>query len=267
MRPRWKFAGSYPLPWDVQIAGTFQNLPGPELLANYLVPNALIAPSLGRDLAAGSRSRKTVALIEPGTMYGERMTQVDMRMSKIIHVGRARIQANFDLYNLLNASPILATNSRFGSSWLRPTYVLPGRIFKVRRSGGLLIQRIPPGVCLKETPLACPDWGTPVEFRSQKFVKGKVPLGRDPALGALTPRITLSSKLNPGIRFPFREGISVSLAHDVLKEEVERVGCATRFARPSRWSWTKNCRRHWGLGTMNAPRRGAAIAMGPSSVG
>jgi hypothetical protein len=130
MRPRWKFAGSYPLPWDVQIAGTFQNLPGPELLANYLVSNALIAPSLGRDLAAGSRSVKTVALIEPGTMYGERMTQVDIRMSKIIHVGRARIQANFDLYNLLNASPILATNSRFGSSWLRPTYVLPGRIFK-----------------------------------------------------------------------------------------------------------------------------------------
>ena len=61
----------------------------------------------------------------------------------------------------------------------------------------------PPGVCVRETPLACPDWGTPVVFRSQKFVKGKVPLGRDPALGAITPRIALSSKLNPGIRFPF----------------------------------------------------------------
>ena len=35
-----------------------------------------------------------------------------------------------DIYNALNASPILSINTRYGPSWLTPTEILAGRLFK-----------------------------------------------------------------------------------------------------------------------------------------
>ena len=49
-----QFSGlsSYVVPKvDVQLAATFQSKPGAMLAANYAVPNADVAPSLGRDLS------------------------------------------------------------------------------------------------------------------------------------------------------------------------------------------------------------------------
>ena len=42
-----KFLGSYPLPYDIQIAGTLQSLPGQELHAHVTYTSAQIEPSLG----------------------------------------------------------------------------------------------------------------------------------------------------------------------------------------------------------------------------
>ena len=47
-----KVNGSYPLPQGFTVSGTFQDVPGPPIEANYAVPNSQIAPSLGRNLAA-----------------------------------------------------------------------------------------------------------------------------------------------------------------------------------------------------------------------
>jgi outer membrane receptor protein involved in Fe transport len=47
-----------------------------------------------------------------------------------VKVGRVRLNPSLDLYNLLNASPILGVNTRYGPSWLTPTQILPGRLFK-----------------------------------------------------------------------------------------------------------------------------------------
>jgi hypothetical protein len=41
-----------------------------------------------------------------------------------------RLQGMFDIYNVMNASPILANNTRYGSAWLTPTFVLDARLFK-----------------------------------------------------------------------------------------------------------------------------------------
>ena len=72
-RPDVKVFASHPLPWDVIISGTYQFSSGvqnplqPSIVADWAVPNATIAPALGRSLAAGAT--KTVRLIEPGTVY------------------------------------------------------------------------------------------------------------------------------------------------------------------------------------------------------
>ena len=40
-----------------------------------------------------------------------------------------RTSVNFDLFNALNASPVLAQNNNFGA-WQTPTVILAGRLFK-----------------------------------------------------------------------------------------------------------------------------------------
>jgi hypothetical protein len=120
----------YPLPWNLQASATFQTQPGPQVLAVYAAPNAVIVPSLGRNLSAGANGTVMVDLVPPGTMYGDRLYQLDLRLTRIFRFGTRRLQGNFDLYNLLNASPVLLQNDTYGSAWQRPIAVLPGRLFK-----------------------------------------------------------------------------------------------------------------------------------------
>src|SRR3989442_1454068 len=61
----------------------------------------------------------------------ERIVQLDLRLSKILPLGKARIQSNLDVFNALNSSALLSVNQTYGSSWLQPTQIMPGRMFKV----------------------------------------------------------------------------------------------------------------------------------------
>jgi Carboxypeptidase regulatory-like domain/TonB-dependent Receptor Plug Domain len=127
----------YPLPWGgVQTSAAFQSIPGPQITASYTATNAQIAPSLGRNLAscgtaAVCNGTATVPLIAPGTMYGERLNQLDFRLSKTVKVGRSRIQGMLDVFNVFNASPVLTLNNTFGSAWQRPQSILQGRLLKL----------------------------------------------------------------------------------------------------------------------------------------
>jgi hypothetical protein len=131
-QPNVKILGVYPVPfWDIQFAATFQSLPGPQITAARTYTNAEIRPTLGRNLATGAAGTATVQLIAPGTMYDERLYQLDLRASKIFRLaGRHRLQANIDVYNAGNASSVLGINTTFGANWLRPTSILQGRLVK-----------------------------------------------------------------------------------------------------------------------------------------
>ena len=119
---------SVALPWDVEVAATLQNRPGPEITASFVESNANIVTSLGRNLASGGTKR--VALIEPGTEYEKRFTQLDIRLAKNLRVGGMRFKGIIDFYNALNNSGVLLVNNQFGSAWQRPQFILPGRIIK-----------------------------------------------------------------------------------------------------------------------------------------
>jgi hypothetical protein len=133
---QFKMNGSYPLPADIVVSGTLQNVAGPVITANYTVPNAVIAPSLGRDLAAcGGRTPCTasvaVPLIAPQTMFEPRRTQLDLRLTKFVTLPKGRLQINFDVYNAFNASDVVTLNTNYGPSWLQPTSFLPGRLYEI----------------------------------------------------------------------------------------------------------------------------------------
>jgi hypothetical protein len=112
------------------VAATLQNLPGPLVAANYIATNAVIVPSLGRPLS-GNAPNTTINLVQPGEMYGERLNQLDVRLSKDFRFGGQRlVRANLDIYNILNDNPVRGVNAAY-ASWLRPTSILDPRLFKI----------------------------------------------------------------------------------------------------------------------------------------
>lgn len=125
-----KALGMYTIPRvDVQLAAAFRNIPGPMLVANFVVPTAAVQPSLGRPLA-GNAANVTVSIVEPASLYGDRMYQTDVRLGKIIRFARSRrMTASVDLFNVFNADAVLEESSNY-SSFRRPTIVLGARVLK-----------------------------------------------------------------------------------------------------------------------------------------
>jgi hypothetical protein len=108
----------------VSVAATFQSLSGPQLSANYPLTNAIAAPSLGRNFTGVP---PTIDLLPNGTMYGDRIFQTDLRLSRTFRSGRTVIRPTVSIYNLFNANPVQTYNNTFGPAWLAPTVILQSR--------------------------------------------------------------------------------------------------------------------------------------------
>jgi len=122
---------SYTIPkWDVQVSATWQSRPGPEISANWVVSSQVVAQTLGRPLSGGA-ANTTVNLLNPGQKYGDRVSQLDFRVAKILRIGRTRTNVGIDLYNVTNSSVPLTYNNTFGSTWLRPQSFMPARFVKL----------------------------------------------------------------------------------------------------------------------------------------
>ena len=102
------------------------------------VPAAAIAQSLGRP-PSGNVTFVTINLLEPGSRYGDRVNQLDFRVAKILTFSGKRAMLALDMYNALNANPILTYNTAFvpGGPWLQPRSfagagaILTGRLFRI----------------------------------------------------------------------------------------------------------------------------------------
>jgi hypothetical protein len=126
-----KLLGAYTLPWKIQVAGTLQSVPGPQIAASAVFSSAQVAQSLGRPLS--SAANVTVNVVPPGTMYGDRLYQLDVRFGKIFTLGRRRLHGMVDLYNALNADTVLTQNNTYGTngaSWQVPTFIVQARVVK-----------------------------------------------------------------------------------------------------------------------------------------
>ncbi len=113
---------------DVNLAVTIQSLPGPQITAIYNAPGASIVPTLGRPLS-GNAANYSVNLVSPGTMYGERLNQIDVRVGKVLRIRNTKAAFNFDLYNALNSDTVIALNSNY-AVWQRPQTIVFARFAK-----------------------------------------------------------------------------------------------------------------------------------------
>jgi hypothetical protein len=147
---QYKISVSYPLPYQINASAVYINTPGipvsgvppaavataASAAATWNAPNSAISPSLGRNLGACGTAVTCVAtapvdLIAPFTLFEDRLSKLDLRVSKDIRVGQLRVEPRLDLYNALNASTILSENTTFGSAFRRPLSILAGRFAKV----------------------------------------------------------------------------------------------------------------------------------------
>jgi hypothetical protein len=135
---QFKVNGFYPLPWwGLETSVVWQNLPAAVDEATLAVPNAQIAPSLGRNLSAcpaatgACSATVNVRLYRPLSVFEkDRLDQFDFRISKSLRFDRLQLRATLDVYNLFNAGTILAATPVYGPNWLKPAGVLGPRLFK-----------------------------------------------------------------------------------------------------------------------------------------
>ena len=130
----------YPLPWDIQTSALYQNKPGYPISANYVAGNAEIRQSLGRNLAAcpsqstaTCNQNVTLELAAPGTAFGDRITQLDLRFSRFFPLGKTRLQGNFDIYNIFNGNTVLNEQTRYqtvNNQWRNVVQIMGGRLMK-----------------------------------------------------------------------------------------------------------------------------------------
>lgn len=124
---QFKMFGSIPLPGDVFVSAAYQNLSGPAYDANLVIFNDDVI-GLGRPLSAGYA---VVPLVAPQTLFEDRISRLDFRLSKIVNYKRLRFQINLDAYNLMNTSDVRTVNSSYGSRWGHPNSIIDPRLVQI----------------------------------------------------------------------------------------------------------------------------------------
>jgi hypothetical protein len=128
--PQYKALASYNLPWyGIRVSGTYQSLPGPAIIANNIYNNAnrVATTTLPRPFTLGQAN---VNLIDPGSAYGDRLNQIDLRFTKVVNMGRTRLDLNVDFYNAFNSDAVTFELASFGPVWRLPLTVIQPRFVK-----------------------------------------------------------------------------------------------------------------------------------------
>ena len=119
-RHEFKLAGSYQIPHGLEAAALVQSYPGLPRVITW-TPSASLFPG-------GRTDVETIILNAPGTLYLPRYNQLDVNLKKNFQFGRVKMTGQFDIFNVLNAAPILTTNNSIGASLGTVQSVLYGRI-------------------------------------------------------------------------------------------------------------------------------------------
>ncbi len=105
--PRWvaKLSGMYALPWGMSAAAFFNAREGVQFNRTIQSPNR-----------AGSLGTVNVFIEPQGATHYESYRQVDAHWDKTFRFNPRRFSFNIDAFNLLNAAPVLARNTRQDAS-------------------------------------------------------------------------------------------------------------------------------------------------------
>ena len=73
-------------------------------------------------------------VIAPGTVFGDRINQLDLRIGKVFNLDRARFVINLDLHNALNTDAILELSQDYGAGgnqFMNARSMIQGRVTQI----------------------------------------------------------------------------------------------------------------------------------------
>ncbi len=126
-RTLYKASGSYRLPYEIQVAGSFQARPGIRMGASYTVTPAVA----GRPLTAGVASI-TTELADPTQSFYSYVYSNDISVSRIFRFGEKRVRGFMEVFNLVNDSTIYTRNETYSANaaqnlWYNPIDLVESR--------------------------------------------------------------------------------------------------------------------------------------------
>jgi hypothetical protein len=135
-----KGLASYTVPGiDVLLSATWKSVPYPgnnfpSVTSQSLGAQVLAVPvaetNLGRPLSSGNVI-EFLNIVEPGTMYGDRLNQTDLRLGKLLRYGRTRTMVALDIFNLFNSNTPDVYQQTYGPTYMNPLSITVGRFFKI----------------------------------------------------------------------------------------------------------------------------------------
>ncbi|MEO8070529.1 MAG: hypothetical protein ABI652_03945, partial [Acidobacteriota bacterium] len=140
----FKLSATYRTPLALQVSLNYQNSPGIATTATWAAPNSLIAPALGRNLAAcraglsatQCTSTLTIPIVKNNSLYREdRVNLLNVAVSRNFKLTRMTVRPRFEVGNLLNINTVTSVNTAFSTSgnngWQQVRGVLTPRTAKL----------------------------------------------------------------------------------------------------------------------------------------
>ena len=136
----FRLRGSFPLPADFNFAWLYKNLPGFAVNATTVVgrsqirfvdPEREALNQGGTGPGRLNRSAVAAALVPRDSLFTDRLTQIDLRVTRTFDLSGLRLDTSLDLYNAFNSNSVQGLVSTFGSRFLRPTGILDARLVQL----------------------------------------------------------------------------------------------------------------------------------------
>ena len=127
----FKFLTTYTVPKvDVQFGATLQSIPLQTTYAIWNASSAVLTPALGRAVSGGGTS--ALNIIQPGTVYPDRLNQLDIKLAKVLKFSGTKTLVGVDLYNVTNSNTVQTFNNTFSptGTFHTPTFILSPRFLK-----------------------------------------------------------------------------------------------------------------------------------------
>jgi hypothetical protein len=129
-RALYKGSAGYRLPYDLQIAGSFQARPGIPLGASWTVTSAVSVANGGVPLTGGVSSL-SVELMNPEQYFYGYVYTNDLSVSRTFRFGPRRLRGFIEIFNFVNNSTIFTRNETFGPQWYDPIALVDSRRFQL----------------------------------------------------------------------------------------------------------------------------------------
>ena len=118
-RPMGKLSGALPLPFDTMISGLIQVFPGAPIRATYAINAADFPALVNLGDPDNANPNIEVNLIEPGTVFEDYTTEMQLRFSKVVTLNDIRTRFYMDATNITNRARVTSRNRFYGGGGVR----------------------------------------------------------------------------------------------------------------------------------------------------